>query len=123
MASRIRPVRLTVSDQRRLMREHCPQMQRENSAGPTIWLGPLITSSISTTYTVEIRYVRGLKPEVWVREPQLEISRADFSTTHIFSEGCLCLHAHDEWDDTMPIATSTVGWTAEWLWYYEAWRT
>jgi len=124
MASRrIKPRRLTVSDQRRMMERHCPQFQIVRSTNPGIvWLGQLRPSPLSIAYTIEICYRRRRKPQVWVRHPELRITPEQYRFAHIYSEGCLCLNADDEWSDCLPIATTVVGWISEWLLYYEIWR-
>ena len=121
MAGRIRRRDLKVSEQRADMRNNCPQFVPRRSDEGLVWTGLLKPTPLSETYTIEIIYRRRHYPQVWVRQPTLRVKVEDYKVVHIFREGCLCLHAEEEWKPWMTISSTLVPWAAEWLLYYELW--
>ena len=121
MASRIRRHDLTVSDQIRDMQHRYPNFQLVRSDAGMSWTGQLIPTPLSVTYTIETTYRRHHSPQVWVRHPQLQVTKEDFKIVHIYREGCLCLYANEEWRPSMTLSSTIVPWAAEWLFYYEMW--
>ena len=121
MGHRIRRRPLTVFQQDADMRRNRPDFARRFSLDGMTWTGPITPTPLSATYTIEITYRRHWFPQVWVREPRLPVTKEDYSLVHIYREGCLCLHAEEEWRPWMTISSTFVPWTAEWLLYFELW--
>jgi len=121
MASRIRRRQLTVSDQCKDMRQKYTEFVPHRSEAGMVWTGPIKPAPLSRIYVIDIVYRRRDYPQVWVRQPLLCVRIEDYKVVHIFSEGCLCLHAEDQWTPSMPISATIVPWAAEWLLYYELW--
>jgi len=121
MASKIKRRDLTVSDQCKDMRQKYPDFMPRRSDAGMVWMGPIRPAPLSQSYVMEIVYRRHDYPQVWVRQPSLRVRPEDYKVVHIFREGCLCLHAENEWTPAMPISTTIVPWAAEWLLYYELW--
>ena len=68
-------------------------------------------------------YVEILAPTLTPRSPS-----AKDAVPHVFQNRIcrdlprLCLHLPDEWNQSMAISESIVGWTGDWLVAYEGWR-
>jgi hypothetical protein len=103
------------------MRRHRPNFVQNLSPCGMVWTGTITPTPLSTAYTIEITYRRRHYPQVWVRQPELAVKKEDYKLVHIYREGCLCLHAEDEWRPWMTISSTFVPWTAEWLVYFEVW--
>ena len=86
-----------------------------------IWVGHLRPTEFSPEYTVQLRYRLWGRPRVAVLDPQLDPGHRS-RLPHVYSEDDLCLYTSGDWNSTMPLATTIVPWTAEWLFHYEAWR-
>ncbi len=122
MGHRIRRRRLTVLEQAADMRRNCPDFVQRLSKDGMSWTGPIKPTPLSVTYTIEIVYRRRCgRPQVWVRQPELAVKKEDYRFVHIYSEGCLCLNAEEEWRPWMAFSATFVPWTAEWLFYFEVW--
>lgn len=121
MGHRIRRRSLTVFDQATDMRLHRPDFAALFSRSGMAWTGPITPTPLSTTYTIEITYRRRQYPQVWVRQPELPVKKEDYRLVHIYSEGCLCLHAAEEWRPWITISSTFVPWATEWLFYFEVW--
>lgn len=87
------------------------------------WTGTLTPSRFSPTYKVEFTYIDDWPTaHVQVVTPRLDPGHGD-ELPHMYTNlGGLCLHDQDQWDESMPIATSMIPWTSEWLFHYELWR-
>jgi hypothetical protein len=121
MAHKIKRRGLTVFEQAADMRLSQPEFVQRLSQTGMSWTGPLTPTPLSVTYTIEIVYRRHWPPQVWVKHPMLAVKKEDFRVVHIYSEGCLCLNAEEEWRPWMTISSTFVPWAAEWLFYFEAW--
>lgn len=121
MGHRIRRRPLTVLEQAADMQRNRPDFVQRLSAAGMSWTGPITPTPLSVTYTIEIIYRRRYYPQVWVRQPELPVKKEDYRFVHIYAEGCLCLHAEEEWRPWMSISSTFVPWAAEWLVYFELW--
>jgi hypothetical protein len=88
------------------------------------WSAEFTPTQLSCTYTVQFTYKVG-DPIVWVQvvDPVLNPG-AGKELPHVYEDltQCwLCLHLEGQWDPTMPIASTVVPWSAEWLYHYELW--
>lgn len=81
------------------------------------WIGQLKPTVNSPLYTVKIKY-SDYHPKVYVLEPKI-LDNAP----HRYEDGSLCLYYPKDmsYEETSIIADTIVPWTAEWLFYYEAW--
>ncbi|MCB2160674.1 hypothetical protein KQH40_01155 [bacterium] len=96
-----------------------PQFSVHRSEGWTIWRGKLQPRVISPEYEIEIRYLLGKIPKVWVISPYLVDK-----PPHIYNKDkSLCLYWPKEWvwESNEFIATTIIPWVANWLYYYELW--
>jgi len=121
MAGRIIRHPLTVPEQCRDMRHTHPEFKCLRSHAGMSWTGRISPTPLSEVYTIEIAYRRRRPPQVWVKEPDLRVSKEDYSIVHIYAEGCLCLHEEGEWRPWMTLSSTFIPWAAEWLLYYELW--
>jgi hypothetical protein len=100
------------------MQHHFPDLRWIHHGN--FWSGPLQPSDGCATYLVEVTYKPGRAPQVHVRSPKV-----DPGAPHRYADGSLCLyHPKDgDWHPGLFVALTIVPWTAEWLLYYECWRT
>jgi len=73
------------------------------------------------SYKISLKYREGGVPKVFVMKPKIKPN----SSIHIYKEGYLCLYDHrsSPWSDLMKIHETIIPWAAEWLVYYELWKT
>jgi hypothetical protein len=112
----------------------------------TIWIGPIQPSELSKVYLTEVHFIPAAHqyPYVKIIDPEIPFH----SDLHMFLKaGNLCLFdsrlplcvaqsphqaylewmatgvwpGNPEWNVMSLIADTTIPWTAEWLFYYEAW--
>lgn len=90
----------------------------ENDA--LICTGKLQPTPECDTYKVQIEFIPGMSPSVYIKSPKIKVSHQ----THVYNEGCLCLYDPMElkWKDTFKLAEYTIPWTIEWILYYELWK-
>lgn len=112
--------RLTLPQQALALRGRFPTARINLGTTSLRFVGDLIPSPLSRTYTISITYEPGRRPKVTVVNPTLE-RPPDTELPHTYEHDELCLHLPDEWSPDMLIATTTVPWTAEWLLHYELW--
>lgn len=84
-------------------------------------------SENSQTYKVEISYRYGYKPKAVLLSPELQQRNGQYPH-HTYGKdkrgyAKLCVYCPDlnEWDESMPIATSFIPWVSTWLNTYEYW--
>lgn len=82
------------------------------------WYGDLQPTPESPQYRVRISYRLPLSPKVWVRHPEIHPD-----AKHRYADSSLCLYDPrvGEWHPDLFLSQTIVPWTAEWLFYYEAW--
>jgi hypothetical protein len=89
------------------------------------WKGTICPSDFARSYTVELNYLIGASPKVWVRELDLKQLANGRSLPHVYDQKTqrLCLYLPDcgFWRPTMAIACTIIPWTALWLYNFEIW--
>jgi hypothetical protein len=89
------------------------------------WKYSLTPSSLSGSYIIELIYVRGKQPDVYVINPTLNRFPGKNKLPHVYDtdEQRLCLYYRlgREWRSNMFIADTIIPWTCEWLLHYEIW--
>ncbi len=115
-----RPVALSVTQQALGLRRRFPAGLVCLRPGVVTWTGPIQPTPLSREYRVEVRYKVGRTPEVSVLD-KLD-ARPGEALPHVYADGKLCLHLPHEWTPDMFLASTTLAWTAEWLFYYEIWH-
>lgn len=127
----------------RSMERHWPQFRTSPGFGPqsVIWFGDL--KGLERRFHVSIEYglpmtkrrdlyrlmpvVRVLRPLLvpnWSAEEESPLPHVYFERPDIrLSPLCLFDPKADEWDSSMLISRTTVGWTVRWLAAYEFWET
>ena len=85
-----------------------------------IWQGTLHPTFFCNQYLVEVRYILGQRPNVFVLKPELIQTR---EIPHVFEDGSLCLfrYKYYQWDSSLLISDTIIPWTCLWLYYYEQW--
>jgi hypothetical protein len=101
---------------------HFPDAHAQIDRSVLTWRGKLHPTPLSSHYMVRVDYKLGSSPDVRVVHPTLACRDGE-SPPHLYPDGCLCLFLPRayEWQPHMLIATTTVPWTSEWLFYYEIW--
>ena len=79
----------------------------------------------SETYTVLFVYALGIRPLVYVEDPEPVTEAHGQPTPHLNGDGTLCLYdpTKREWTAADPLVYTTVQWTVRWLYHYEHWLT
>jgi len=82
------------------------------------WFGYLQPTDNSPNYRIKISYCPPGVPKTWVLDP---VPHSD--AKHRYTDLSLCLYDHriEEWHSGLFLSETIVPWTAEWLFYYEAW--
>jgi hypothetical protein len=83
-----------------------------------VWYGTLRPDDGSPDYRVKLVYCLRTAPKVWVLSPEI-----DKAAPHRYDDLSLCLYypRHSEWHPGMFLAETIVPWSAQWLFFYEAW--
>ena len=79
-------------------------------------------SPASQTYTVNLTYRHGRRPQVEVTEPPLTLHPGADALPHVYPGNQLCLSYPGEWTHDMLLAHTVVPWISEWLIHYELWH-
>ena len=121
---RSRPA-LTPPQQFQFLRRN-PICAGAGSLGPAglFWTYKTRPSVLSREYTVEIRLKRDEVPQVFIRQPHLELLARGRDLPHVYHNPtrlCLYLPGSGEWAGYMRIDQTFVPWTATWLFYFEDW--
>lgn len=115
----IGPRRLPLPTQAELLKKHFPFGTCWLALDRLYWVGSLTPSDLSPSYTVRVKYDGRARADVTVIDPVL--AKRDGRLPHVFPGDRLCLHVPQEWDVSMPLATTIIPWAAEWLYHYELW--
>ncbi len=110
-----------IHEQRNRMRMAWPDFDCRLQGSLLVCRGSVTPSPINAKYDVVIRYRAGEKPRTLVEAPQLRPREDEEKIPHTFPDGSLCLSYRDQWTGEKYIAATTVPWTQEWLFFYEAW--
>ena len=90
-----------------------------------LWRGTICPSDFARNYTVELQYLIGASPKVWVREPDLKQLSGGRELPHVYDQKtqrlCLYLPGCGFWRPTMAVACTIIPWTALWLYNFEIW--
>lgn len=98
-----------------------PEFSSQRQGNQATWEGRFRPLASCATYLVRIVALSGQRPRVTVLEPALRIPRDQWTDTHRFLDGDLCLHLHQEWAPDQFVADTIVPWTDMWLVNYEYW--
>lgn len=86
-----------------------------------VWAGKLTPTAYSATYELIVDYQIGKSPLVYVASPRLRLVEGQ-ELPHVYTLNTLCLFlGNREWHESVPIATTLVPWSSEWLFFYELW--
>jgi len=88
------------------------------------WAGKITPTDYARSYTVELRYKMGSQPQVWVREPNLQLLAGERKLPHVYSdtgELCLYLPGCGFWTSQKSVAVTIMQWASLWLYYFELW--
>lgn len=82
-------------------------------------------SEFGRSYTVELDYLIGTNPKVWVREPNLHNFSNGRRLPHTYEQAtqrlCLFLPGGNFWRPTLAVARTVIPWTGLWLYNFELW--
>lgn len=114
--------RLGLGAQKAALNNFFPTSRTSIQHNKLVWKGDLTPSSMSRTYSVEMRYKKGKYPTVSVSTPKLK-TRFSEPLPHTYSNGNLCLFYPKarEWHGGMLLAETVVPWAIEWFYHYEIW--
>lgn len=82
---------------------------------------------LSDSYTIKIVYSQSdAWPKTYITNPKpLKLAEGATKLPHCYDTKkqklCLFYPKYNEWNDSMPIATTIVHWAIMWLVYYESW--
>lgn len=110
----------TLAQQLGALKSAYPHARVRFSRGELLCHLELQPTPLSSTYSVEIRYRLGSRPQITV-PGGLEVPPGSY-LPHVFPGERLCLCYPNQWDSGLLIAHTTVPWTMEWLLYYELWK-
>lgn len=87
-----------------------------------IWIKVITPTSLSRSYTVQVKLKLPKSPRIKILEPMLNPPEGE-NLPHVYRNGTLCLYypKWKEWDNTMLLADTIIPWISEWLLYYEIW--
>lgn len=89
------------------------------------WRGTICPSEFGRSYTVELFYLLGAAPKVWVREPNLRELAGGRRLPHVYEQLtqrlCLYLPGCGYWRPAVAVARTMIPWTSLWLYNFEIW--
>jgi len=87
------------------------------------WEGIASARGSSLEYRLKMSYQVGVRPKIWVTEPNLVKLAGDRPIPHVFSQEdqILCLHDIGVWKPTQFLARTIVPWALLWTEYFEWW--
>jgi hypothetical protein len=88
---------LNAAQQAFALRARFPDVQGKLKAGRLVWTGSLQPTPLSRSYRVQIVFGPRGQPQVRVLDELA--SREGRSLPHVYSDGTLCLHEADEWNE------------------------
>lgn len=92
--------------------------------GQLSWAFEAQSNPLGRIYTVEIKMGSDLSPEVYVRDPDLDILADGREIPHIYHNPtrlCLYLPKKRQWHPGLRIDQTIVPWTSLWLYFFEEW--
>ena len=102
-----------------LMRQLFPAFSYRWHRGVATWCGTLQPREGGTVYPARIKMKGRSRPRVTIPDLPL-IPRPP----HLYPDASLCLYCPRDgsWHPGLAIARTIVPWTAEWLYFFEAWQ-
>lgn len=89
------------------------------------WRGIMCPSEFGRSYAVELDYLIGTAPKVWIREPNLLDLSDGRRLPHMYDQAtqrlCLYLPGCNFWRPTLAVARTMIPWTGLWLYNFEIW--
>jgi len=115
---RFRWQRRTPGQQILHMHRRFPGFEHRRENGEHVWRGKLQPSEVADVYELEVRWRLWQRPQVLVITPPLHPD-----APHRYGDGSLCLDYPPDcdWSSRQLIATHTIPWAAESLYWYEIW--
>ena len=92
--------------------------------GKMEWTYQAQSSPLGRIYTVEIQFQAGSSPDIYVREPDIQLLAGDRDLPHVYHNPLkLCLYRPEkqQWHAKLRIDRTIIPWTALWLYYFEEW--
>ncbi len=121
MGHRYRQINYNPNTQILAMRGRYPNFTvKKHRDGRIVFSGRMTVRPEFDEYEVQIIYRGGLGPEARILSPKF-----GWDAPHILNgEGLLCLYKEDifQWKEHYLIADYIIGWVAEWIYFYEAWK-
>ena len=129
MASRMLPVKrrpLGLQKQLMLLEQLFPEGRGTIRYGTLCWSCEVFPSPLSLKYLIELEYLWGKTPRVYVSGGELLGLESFDAIPHQYSnlttdhKVCVCLDRLP-WDSTTIIARTLIPWAIEWLAHFEVW--
>lgn len=100
-----------------LLKRHFPKSQTRILGMSLLCKIPLQTTENDFKYQVQLEYLAGFRPQVFVTNPRLTFVPG----IHMYRNNSLCLFdpRTQPWDYRWHLHEKTIPWTAEWLIFYE----
>ena len=92
--------------------------------GKLEWTYEAKPSPLGRTYTVEVQFKADSSPDIFVREPDIQLLAGDRDLPHVYHNPlCLCLYQpkKKQWQPKLRIDRTIIPWTSLWLYYFEEW--
>jgi len=92
--------------------------------GKLVWTYDAQSSPLGRIYKVEIQFEAGSAPDIFVRDPDIQLLAGDRDIPHVYHNPLsLCLYQpkKQQWHPKLRIDRTIVPWTALWLYYFEEW--
>jgi hypothetical protein len=109
-----------------LVQLHYPGFTSKLVGGPLVINGMIRPTAMSEEYQIRIEYAWNRIPRVHVVEPEIVTNEFGDEVPHRHTDPdrplCLFYAKNREWSPYEPISTTTIPWTAEWLFFYEVWH-
>jgi hypothetical protein len=120
-----KPAPLSVVAQSVALRKRAPFGITSTSRHRVNWRGTICPSEFGRNYTVELDYMIGGAPKVWVRRPDLKQLSGGRRLPHVYDQKtqrlCLYLPGCRFWRPSLALACTMVPWTSLWLYNFEIW--
>lgn len=108
-----------------LIKKHFPLANLTYDHKDLIWRSTITPTPLSKSYEVIVHYPRDCHPDIFVISPKLELFPGADKLPHVYSteKQWLCLYHRPtkEWKNYMPLHTTIIPWTYDWLAHYEVW--
>jgi hypothetical protein len=112
---------MSLARQALALRSIYPDSHIRLSPAELVWRGKVTPSSLSESYSLELKLRQGKQPSVRVDSPALAPD-AFGRLPHVWDDGSLCLNTFGQWSERMLLVDTTIAWASEWLFHYEMWK-